>query len=306
MHSAILKLLTAVLASALILSGCGGSSSSNPAATEAPAAAAQTATEAPATSPADAPTVAAAEAATTDTGTVTGTGATTGTSAVAEGSAMTTSEASTATESMTATESASATSPATSTDAAPAGVALATRTFTIDPAQSSVSYQVDEEFLGQNLGFVKTVGKTSTIDGSIDIGVDNGTIALGDNQFTVDLRTLTSDSGRRDNAIKDRWLESNKYPWAVFKATEVSDVSPDAALGQDVSFKLKGDLTVREIPLPVVWDVTAKLDGDTLTGTATTLVKMADYGFDAPDIAGMLKVTDGVTLTLNFVANAAQ
>jgi hypothetical protein len=44
------------------------------------------------------------------------------------------------------------------------------------------------------------------------------------------------------------------------------------------------------------------VDGDTLAGTATTFFLMKDYGFDPPDIAGMLKVTDGVSVTVQFVA----
>jgi hypothetical protein len=39
-----------------------------------------------------------------------------------------------------------------------------------------------------------------------------------------------------------------------------------------------------------------------LTGAATTFFTMRDYGFDPPDVAGILRVTDGVTVTVNFVA----
>ena len=69
---------------------------------------------------------------------------------------------------------------------------------------------------------------------------------------------------------------------------------------------MNGNLTVREIPQPITWDVTAKLDGGTLSGTAVTLLYMRDYGFEPPDIAGMLRVTDGVTVTMDFVAQEVQ
>lgn len=282
MYQSIARFLTPALVAALILAGCGAPSQNN-ADTSAPAAAAAEAPAgAPAEAPAEAPTEAPAEAPT---------------DAPAEAPA---DPASTVT-----TDTATAESPAAEPQVSDDG-ATGPRTYTIDPAQSVVSYQVDEEFFGRDISFVKTVGQTSAIEGSIEFGIDGTTLNVGENEFTVDLRTLTSDQARRDNAIRDRWLESNTYPWAIFKATGVSDVPADAALGEDVTFKLLGDLTVREIPMPVTWNVTANLNGDSLAGTATALVYMRDYGFDAPDIAGMLRVTDGVTVTLNFVANAAQ
>ena len=76
----------------------------------------------------------------------------------------------------------------------------------------------------------------------------------------------------------------------------------DASMGEEVGFQVRGDLTIREITQPVTWDMTAAIDGDTLSGVATTLLYMRDYGFEPPDIAGMLRVTDGVSLTVTFVA----
>lgn len=76
----------------------------------------------------------------------------------------------------------------------------------------------------------------------------------------------------------------------------------DASMGEEVGFQVRGDLTIREITQPVTWDMTAAIDGDTLSGTATTLIYMRDFGFEPPDIAGMLRVSDGVTVTVVFVA----
>ena len=153
---------------------------------------------------------------------------------------------------------------------------------------------------------MQTVGTTSAIEGSVSLALGETSVAVQENEFTVDLRTLASDSPRRDNAIRGRFLQSDTYPWATFTATEVAELPADAALGAPVSFKLAGDMTIREITNPLTWDVTATLDGATLSGTAVTNLLMADYGFAAPDIAGMLRVTDGVTVTVNFVAQEIQ
>ena len=176
------------------------------------------------------------------------------------------------------------------------------RVFAIVPEQSQAQYAVEEEFFGQAIPFVTAVGKTSAIDGSVTLDFADGDVNIANSTFTVDLSTLQSDSGRRDRAIRERWLESAKYPLATFVATGVESMPPDADFGKDVAFQVVGDMTIRDATKPLTWDMTAKVDGETLTGNASTFLYMKDFGFDAPDIAGILKVTDGVTVTVQFTA----
>lgn len=178
----------------------------------------------------------------------------------------------------------------------------AARTFQIVADQSEASYQVSEEFFNRPVNLVNAVGRTNAIEGEFQLNISENQVQLTENQFKVDLRTLTSDETRRDQRIRDQWLESNTYPWAEFKATAIENFPAEAAEGQDVSFKLTGDMTVREITKPQTFEVTARLDGDTFTGTAVTNLLMQDYGFEPPSILGILSVTDGVTVTVNFVA----
>ena len=70
----------------------------------------------------------------------------------------------------------------------------------------------------------------------------------------------------------------------------------------EVSFKLIGDMKIRDVTRPVTFDVTGKLAGDTIAGTATTKIMMKDFGFEPPSIAGVLTVQDGVTIKVNFTA----
>lgn len=176
------------------------------------------------------------------------------------------------------------------------------RVFAIVPEQSQAQYAVEEEFFGQAIPFVTAVGKTNAIDGSVTLDFADGGVSIANSTFTVDLGTLKSDSGRRDRAIRERWLESAKYPLATFVATDVEKLPADADFGKDVAFQVAGDMTIRDTTQPLTWDMTAKLDGETLTGNASTFLYMKDFGFDAPDVAGILKVTDGVTVTVQFTA----
>jgi polyisoprenoid-binding protein YceI len=191
---------------------------------------------------------------------------------------------------------------ATAEAAAPEESSAAARTFQIVADQSEASYQVSEEFFNRPLGLVNAVGRTNAIEGQFQLNINGMQVQLAENQFRVDLRTLTSDEGRRDERIRNEWLESNSYPWAEFKATALENFPAEAAQGQDVSFKLTGDMTIREITKPQTFEVTARLDGNIFSGAAVTSLLMQDYGFEPPSILGILKVTDGVTVTVNFVA----
>ncbi len=184
--------------------------------------------------------------------------------------------------------------------------AAGTRTFQIVPEQSSMQYFVEEEFFGQAVPFVTAIGKTSALNGSVALQIDGNSVQIESGTFEADISTLTSDRPRRDQAIRDRWLQSGRYPIATFVATEALNVPADAAFGQDINFQVSGDMTIREVTNPLTWDMTARIDDGTLAGTATTFFYMKDYGFDPPDIAGILRVTDGVTVTVDFVAQEVQ
>lgn len=184
----------------------------------------------------------------------------------------------------------------------PARAMAGARSFRIIPEQSRARYQVEEEFLGQPVPFVTAIGTTQSLAGEVTLAFGENMVEILDGKFTVDLSTLTSDRPRRDQAIRERWLESDKYPLATFVATSVANLPPDAALGTDVPFQVTGDLTVREVTRPVTWDMTARLDGATLTGSGQTFLQMQGFGFEPPAVVGILKVTDGVTVTVEFVA----
>jgi polyisoprenoid-binding protein YceI len=72
--------------------------------------------------------------------------------------------------------------------------------------------------------------------------------------------------------------------------------------GQEVQFQLVGDLAVRSISLPVTFDVTATLTGDTITGVAEAKVKLTDFGITPPNFADTLVVADLFTIRIELTA----
>lgn len=183
------------------------------------------------------------------------------------------------------------------------------RTFVIVPEESKASYLADEEFFagalakyGITAGDNHVVGSTQAIEGQLQLDLDNLASALGDNAFTVQMNTFTTDQSNRDNWIRTDGPRFNTYPLATFKATAIEGAPAAYNEGDEVTFKLAGDLTIREITQPVTFDVTATLVGDTLTGVATARAKMSDFGIDPPNFANTLTVADEFGMEVAFTA----
>lgn len=182
--------------------------------------------------------------------------------------------------------------------AAPAGSATV---YHIVPGESQVSYEVGEVFFSQNNRYNLAIGVTTQVQG--DVTLDSANPAASQiGPIQIDISQFTSDSGRRDNVIRDRWLESGAYPMATFTPTAIEGLPATYTEGQEITFKVTGDLTVKQVTKPVTFDVTAKLQGGVLTGTATTTILLSDFGVGPIEIGGMLKTEDQAKLTLAFVA----
>lgn len=174
-------------------------------------------------------------------------------------------------------------------------------TYKIVPGESQLQYEVGEVFINQNNRFAVAVGKTTQITGEIT-GNPTNPQDISFSAFTADISQFTSDSGRRDNAIRNRFLESARFPEVTFSITQVEGLPETYQENEEISLQISGNLTVREVTNPVTFDTAVKLEGDTLSGVATTTILMSDFGFGPISIAGILNTEDEVKVTLNFVA----
>lgn len=176
-------------------------------------------------------------------------------------------------------------------------------TFQVDPSQTTVEYAVDEVLFGNS---VITKGSTSDVDGQFTLTIKDGQPQFELSNLTVNLQSLTSDNSMRDQLIQRQWLESATYPTATFVATSVENLPRDAVAGEPYTFKVTGDMTIRDITKQVTFDVTVTLNGDSLSGTGTTQIYMRDFGFEPPEILGRFTVSDPATITLTGVANLVE
>lgn len=183
------------------------------------------------------------------------------------------------------------------------------RTYVIVPEESSASYIADEEFFGLALGkygipegLVDTVGTTRAIEGQFQLNWDDLSAPLGENTFTVDLSTLESNQRLRDNWIRENGPEFATYPDAIFVAERLEGAPESYTMGEEVTFQMVGQLTIRETTQPATFDVTAKLQDATVTGTATAALKMTSFGIEPPDFANTLTVADDFQIRVEFTA----
>ena len=199
----------------------------------------------------------------------------------------------------------------TETSPLPTPKTFSLRAFDIDAENSEVRYEAEEDFLngaverlGKALGYFNAIGVTNAIAGGL-VFVDGDPPSIETSQFEVDLSTLKSDDDRRDQRLREKYLESNAFPMAQFQATGVENFPQSYEVGETISFLLLGDMTIHETTSPAVWEVTATMDGNSISGTAQTVVVLADYDIEVPVIPGILTVTDGIKVVVEFKADEA-
>ncbi|MCA1554462.1 MAG: YceI family protein, partial [Chloroflexi bacterium] len=141
------------------------------------------------------------------------------------------------------------------------------------------------------------IGATKSVTGTIVAHAD-GTIDTSQSKFQVDLSTLKSDEGQRDNFIKQNTLQTNRFKYAVFVPTKIEGLQLPPPTSGDVSFKLIGDLTIRDVTKQVTWDVKGTVSGDDAKGLATTSFTFADFNLSKPSVFTVLSLEDTIKLEL--------
>lgn len=194
-------------------------------------------------------------------------------------------------------EAPSTTDPAPTEPPATSGAMI----YKIVPGESQLQYEVGEVFLNENNRFAIAHGVTPQVQGEIMVdstAPQNSSLGT----ITADISQFKSDSGRRDNAIRTRFLESQRFPTVTFVSTQIEGLPASYEPGQEIPLKISGDLTIREVTKPVNFEAVVRLDGNQLSGVATTTILMSDFGFGPISIAGILKTEDQAKVTLTFVA----
>ena len=150
---------------------------------------------------------------------------------------------------------------------------------TLRPAAGSfVGYRVDETLIG--IGLNTAVGRTGEVSGSARI--QGGRIVAA--RFEIETGTLRSDEARRDDALRSRGLETDRYPVAGFVLGPPARIAP--------RFSARGRLTLHGRARSVKVRLQSRRIGVGVDLVGSTPIEFADYGMAPPSVAGVASVRD--------------
>jgi polyisoprenoid-binding protein YceI len=177
-----------------------------------------------------------------------------------------------------------------------AAVVNAQTKWTLDKSHSIVKFSVTHMVVSEMEGNFKI------FDGSFENTKPD--FSDGKISFTIDVNSVNTDNEGRDKHLKgDDFFNAEKYPTMKFESTSLKPIGNN-------KYKLSGNLTIRDITKPVVFDVTY---GGTITGQrgnkagfkATTTINRFDYNlkWDRATETGGLVVSKEVEITVKVELN---
>jgi polyisoprenoid-binding protein YceI len=174
-------------------------------------------------------------------------------------------------------------------------------TYRIIPESSKASFSIFEMLRGEP----KTVvGTTSNISGYFDANPSDLTEA-SISAIRINARTFQTDSNQRDNTTRRAILktEDDANEFIVFTPSAMEGLPASAKIGDEVTYRITGDLLVSGITKEATFEGKGKFISDTeFNGTASTTVLRSDYNLIVPSFPFLADVADIVSLQIDFVA----
>ncbi len=206
-------------------------------------------------------------------------------------------------EAPTAEEPTAAASQAAEQPAAQQAESASPLTFQIVADGTQARFYIDEVLLGQD----KTVvGTTSDVTGELRVDAqDPAASEVG--PITINARDLTTDSDRRNGAIRRFILQSDRdeFQYITFSPATPAGLPDAVSVGEPFQFEVSGDLTVRDVTQPVTFAMTVTATSPTeLSGLGVTTVNYPDFGLTIPSVPSVTGVQEQVRLELEFRAVA--
>ncbi|MFN3822317.1 MAG: YceI family protein [bacterium] len=157
------------------------------------------------------------------------------------------------------------------------------------------------------------VGRTNVIGGTVTF--DHEDLSQ---PFTalikVDLRTLSTDNATRDQHMRENYLHTDQYPWAVFQASgKIKTPSLRLMDGETAEVKPNGNLTIhgvtKEIEVSGIaryFAATPHLEklgfpGDVFRFEGSFSVNLKDFNIDRPQLL-VLKLSERQEVFIAFTA----
>jgi polyisoprenoid-binding protein YceI len=157
------------------------------------------------------------------------------------------------------------------------------------------------------------VGKTGDVKGFVTFDPDDLSASVRA-AFEVDLASLDTGIGMRDEHMREQYLETAKYPKAVFELTGIDKTDTKALVDGSISeVTARGNFTVhgvtREIAIPITLkymkqseQTQTRLPGDLLQITAEFDILLTDYNIKRPQFV-ILKLDDKQKINIDLFAS---
>ena len=155
-----------------------------------------------------------------------------------------------------------------------------------EAAAGFAGYRVVEVLAG-GVDESTVVGRTTDVAGSIELTAS----ALVAATVQVEMSTLRTDDSHRDSHAR-KSLNTKEYPLAVFTLSEPVELPVGVAAGDPFAGSARGDLTIKGVTNPAVFDLEAQLVGDTIVVVGSSEVVFSDYGVTAPTSPSVISVED--------------
>jgi polyisoprenoid-binding protein YceI len=140
---------------------------------------------------------------------------------------------------------------------------------------SVVRYRVKETLFGQSH---TAVGKTSSVTGSITIAGTKVTAAA----FSVDMTSVSSGQGTRDDQFQHRIMDTANFPTATFALTRAIELGTEPKNGVQKTFTANGKLTLHGSTKSITFPLHARRTANVIAVQGNVPVTFSDYGIDNP------------------------
>lgn len=142
---------------------------------------------------------------------------------------------------------------------------------------SYAGYRVDEVLNGTD---VTVVGRTEQVTGTLQVDGLSLTAA----EITVDVASIETDSGNRDDYFRDTAVRVDEHPTATFVLTDAVIADTEPVVGEVQTVQATGELTLAGVTQTVTVELQAVLNGDTGEVAGSIPVTFADFGVEAPNL----------------------
>ena len=159
---------------------------------------------------------------------------------------------------------------------------------------SKITFTVEEELGRAPVRFDAVISSTG-LSGTANLDGQPSVV-------TLDLHSLSSDQQYRDRYIQSRMFPDT--PEATVTVDELPGLPQSFFDGEETTGQLDGSLQIGENSTPLVFDVTARKDGDTINILGLTTFTWEQLGLAKPTARSVVYLADEVRVQVLLIATA--